>query len=106
MNSCPHCKQPIRARTILLSPCPVWITCPECRTKLVGNWLIKIQGVIVTVVSAFLGIAVVRAESPLSQKITFVIVAALMIGLLNVFITLRWGRYQLRASSASAYPVP
>jgi hypothetical protein len=102
MNTCPHCKQPIRFGTIMFGICPVWVICPECHTKLVGNWLIKSQGLLVTFVSALLGIAVVRAEAPTAQKISFVIVAAVMIGLPNVFVTLRWGRYQLRAPTASA----
>ena len=106
MNTCPHCKQPIRASTLMFSLCPVWITCSQCHTRLVGNWLMKIQSIVVAVMGVLFTLAVLRAESPLSHKITFLMVALLMISLPNVFITVKWGRYHLRAPSASPSPAP
>jgi len=96
MNTCPHCQRPILARTILFSAYPVWITCPGCHTKLIGNRLIKTQGILVPIVSALVAIPIAFAELPFIYRIGLGIVAGTVIGLPNVFVTLKWGHYDLR----------
>lgn len=100
MSRCPHCSQPIPFRTVLFSPYPVWISCPSCRAKLVGDCFIKIQGfVIVPILGIMLGIAAALTRRPFLHQIALVVVGGVIIGLLNVIATIRWGRYFLRTQS-------
>ena len=97
MILCPHCKQPIPFRTILFAPYPVWISCPNCRTKLVGDRFIKIQGfVVVPILAIMLGVAIVLTRQPLLYELGMVIVGSFVVAIPCVAATLRWGRYILR----------
>jgi hypothetical protein len=97
MSPCPHCGQPIPFRTVLFAAYPVWISCPSCHAKLVGDRFIKIQGfVIIPALAIILGLAVALARRPFLYQIALVIIGGLIIALPNVIATLRWGRYLLK----------
>jgi hypothetical protein len=78
----------------------VWISCPNCRAKLVGDRFIKIQGfVVIPILVIMFCAAVMLKPRPVSQQIALAILGTLIIAVPNVVATLRWGRYQLRHQS-------
>ncbi|PWT74255.1 MAG: hypothetical protein C5B46_04340 [Proteobacteria bacterium] len=101
-TACPSCAKPIPFRTVLLATCPVWISCPACRAKLVGSRLVKLQGFVVVPVLALAG-GILLALSPWSWKIKLAVicVTGFFLGVPNVLVTLKWGRYATRKSGSS-----
>jgi uncharacterized protein YbaR (Trm112 family) len=93
MAVCPDCRQRIPFRTVLLAAYPIWIACPSCKAKLVGNRLIKIQGAIAPVLAVIVVVAIMSTPLSLQQQMGLAFPGAAAFALLNVFITLKWGRY-------------
>jgi len=101
---CPQCERPIPFRTILVATCPVWISCPRCRTKLVGNRLVKLQGFVVVPVLALIGgVAVALTGWPWQTKLAVILIAGLALGVPNVLVTLKWGRYATRKEPSGSH---
>lgn len=96
MNQCPRCSEKIPASTILLAPCPIWISCPKCRTALVAGTFIKVQGVAIVIVTAAFTLFVLRHFASWTDRVLWLLAGTVVIVAVNTFITLRWGRYQCR----------
>ncbi len=56
MCRCPSCETKIRFRTIFFALRPVWLRCPACGARLVGNRFVKAQGVVVLGIAVAAGI--------------------------------------------------
>jgi len=93
MAVCPGCKQRIPFYAVLLAAYPIWIECPNCKAKLVGNRLVKIQGAIAPVLAVAAVVAIVLSRLSLQHRIGLASLCAVALALLNVFITLKWGQY-------------
>jgi hypothetical protein len=79
---------------------PVWISCPNCRAKLVGDRFIKIQGfVVVPILVIMLCAAVMLKPRPVPHQLVLAILCTLILAVPSVLATLKWGRYLLRAPS-------
>ena len=79
--------------------CPVWISCPSCRAKLVGDRFIKVQGfVVVPILAIALAVAVVVTRRPILLQIGLMVIGGFIVALPNVVATLKWGRYLLRTA--------
>src|SRR6267142_3170013 len=101
MSPCPNCNRPIPFRTVLFAAYPVWLSCPGCGAKLVGDRFIKIQGfVIVPLMLSSSALLVVLTHRPFLYRLALVPIAALIIAFPNVMATLMWGRYLLRRKRA------
>lgn len=97
MATCPNCHQKISPGTILRSPFPVWITCPECGAKLVGNRLVKLQGVLVIPLTALIvWLALAFGAIVAHPLLALLILVALFIAGMT-YVTLRWGSYRTRS---------
>jgi len=97
MATCPNCYSKIAARVILSSPFPVWIRCRGCGAKLVGNWLVKLLGLLAVPLGALIGWLSFRvAPHVVSQLLTLVVLAILVIAAMT-YIALRWGSYRMRS---------
>jgi len=96
MSHCPQCNERIPASTILLAPCPIWISCPKCRTELVANTLVRVQGVVIVILATLLTIWVLDHFHSWKDRIPWLLGGVAVIGPINTFITLRWGSYRRR----------
>jgi hypothetical protein len=94
---CPHCNKPIPFRTIVFAVYPVWISCPSCRAKLVGDRFIKIQGfIVIPILAILLAVAVNFTGCPLLHQLELVVIGGFIVALPNVVATLKWGQYSLK----------
>ncbi len=100
MATCPHCTKKIPAHTITFALCPIWITCPECNTRLVGDGFIKAQGVLILPVTIAFALFVVRFLHSDMERLTVLLLGATIIVLVNVFLTVRFGKYERRNRDA------
>lgn len=104
MNTCPNCSHRIGYRAVARSLLPLWVTCPNCKTRLVGNRFV--QGLTVAQSLLILAAAIIPwivyleltikyldiSDSPLAPFLTMV--ALLLIAwLTGIFLVLRFGRY-------------
>ena len=96
MSQCPHCSEKIPARTILLAPCPIWISCPKCRAPLIAGTLIMVQGIVIVAVAAAFALWVLRHFAAWRDRVLWLLAGVVVIGTVNTFITLRWGSYRDR----------
>lgn len=82
---------------IALAACPIWLSCPSCGTRLVGNRLVKLQAAVVVCAAAALGLLInlaMRAQVLSSgASICVAVVAVGVIAVPNVVITHRYGEY-------------
>ena len=103
-TTCPQCERPIPFRTILVATCPIWITCPSCSAKLVGNRLVKIQALVLVPLIALLGgITVALTQWSWELKLVLILFGGLALGVPNVFVALKWGRYAARRRPAGRH---
>ena len=96
MSHCPECQAKIPARTILLAPCPIWISCPQCHTALVAGTFIRVQGVVLVLVTTAFTLGVLGHFVFWSDRLLWLLVGTAVLVAVNTFITLRWGSYQRR----------
>ena len=96
MSNCPECNEKIPARTILLAPCPIWISCPKCRTALIADTFIRVQGIAIVALTAAFTIYVLRHFTSRTDRVLWLIAGVAVIVAVNTFITLRWGSYKRR----------
>jgi hypothetical protein len=76
----------------------VWLTCPSCHAKLVGDALVVTQGVLVCVVAVIVTVAFVsraRHETVITQALLAILVQLPWVAL-NVWVTKKWARYRER----------
>ena len=97
MATCPNCYSKIAARVILSSPFPVWIRCRGCGAKLVGNWLVKLLGLLVVPLGALVGWLSFRVATHVVNPPLALVVLAILVIAVMTYITLRWGRYRMRS---------
>ena len=96
MSQCPQCSEKIPARTILLAPCPIWISCPKCQAPLITGTLIRVQGVAIVAVTAVFALRVLRHFAAWRERVPWLLAGVVVIVAVNTFITLRWGNYRDR----------
>jgi hypothetical protein len=66
--------------------------------------LVKLQGFVVVPVLALVGgVAVALTECPWQTKLAVILVAGLALGVPNVFVTLKWGRYAIRKERSGSH---
>ena len=96
MAACPNCQSQITPGVILRSPLPVWITCPKCGAKLVGDRLVKLQGLMAVPIGILVAWFSFRFATPeIHPLLVLVLFATLAIGAMT-YITLKWGSYRIR----------
>jgi len=97
MAACPRCKSKIRFHTVLFALCPIWITCPSCKTRLTGNILLEVQAFVIIILGLVGGGALVSAwqkfhfSLPAGALIMFGSVFSIVLP--NVYITLKYGKF-------------
>lgn len=100
MASCPVCSTRISFWAMLFAFCPVWVTCPNCRSRLVGDLFVGTVAIVAGLVGLICGYATVYAVRAygLSFESTVAALPVLMVALVlpNVFVALRWGRFSVR----------
>ena len=93
---CPNCNCDIRWHQIAFASYPVWITCKNCETKLVGNTFIKLQAVFVLLLAGAVFFGVLLASWSLPIKYLALFVGLSFVVGFNVWLTLFKGDYRVR----------
>ena len=104
---CPACKERIRFKAIFFALNPVWIRCPACGAKLIGNGFVKAQGVAVYAIVVAAAVPaclwVFQSFEPWTARILGCLVVALALGVAigapMTLLTLKRGGYVERSSS-------
>ena len=77
MKPCPSCDSRIGFKNLALSVPPVWITCPECRSALVGrnlvHWIAFIQILLIAATFVAVGVFIVAASSLYSEDFALIL---------------------------------
>ncbi len=102
-SACPKCSHRITLDQILFAAFPLWLTCRNCKAKLIGGLFIHLQALFilsVIFILAVLALTFWTYWSPTLFEIQMVggISLAIMIpfAAINVLVTMKWGRYALR----------
>ncbi|MEM9828167.1 MAG: hypothetical protein AAF958_16365 [Planctomycetota bacterium] len=100
--ACPVCQQTISWQQIAFSSFPVFITCRQCSTRLVGRRFVVVQAIVlISVPILVVGLMPLLVFVPawkltVYQTIVTAVVLASALACLNVPITRIWGRYRVR----------
>lgn len=104
MTRCPECYKRIPFRTIFFALCPVWITCPHCKTKLAGDKFIVIQGFVLVIIALCTAIAALKLVSSTTAYFLVMAPIVLLMAAVATFITQVKGKYRRRGGKATRVP--
>lgn len=98
---CPKCGRKISFWDVATALYPVWLKCKGCGAKLVGDRLIKTQGVVIPIIAVGLGVAIaLRSEWDKGSYI--LVTVGLLFTCVMVLVTVRRGRYFLKGLNRHA----
>jgi hypothetical protein len=92
---CPKCCRKISFWDVATALYPVWVECKGCGAKLIGDRLIKTQGVVIPIIAAGLGVAIALRPEWDVGSYTLVTIG-LLFTCAMVLVTVRHGRYSLK----------
>jgi prepilin signal peptidase PulO-like enzyme (type II secretory pathway) len=92
---CPKCCRKISFWDVATALYPVWVKCKGCGAKLIGDRLIKTQGVVIPIIAAGLGVAIALRPEWDVGSYTLVTIG-LLFTYAMVLVTVRHGRYSLK----------
>lgn len=92
---CPNCNKKITWQQIAFATFPFWITCNQCGVSLEGNLFIKVQAILVVLLSVCFGLIVFLIEGTLLFRIIIFWIGILLIVIPNVWLTLKNGEYHV-----------
>lgn len=96
---CPYCNGEIRWFHIAKARNPVKLVCSSCKTKLIGDRVIKTQSYVVYTLSIILALIVILIDTSVLIRVALLIMGALLIAVPNVYLTISKGRYSVPTDS-------
>lgn len=100
-TACPQCGRKISFWDVATALYPVWLKCKGCGAKLIGDRLIKTQGMVIPIVAAWFGVAI-ALRSRWDEGSYILVAFSLLFACAMVLLTVRRGRYSLKGLGRSA----
>jgi len=104
MAHCPECFKRVPFKTIFFALYPVWVTCSYCKTKLVADKFVVMEGFVLIAVTVLVCVALHLTGFPEIVKILLALPLVVVIAAVGTYITQLKGTYRRRGNKANRLP--